>query len=290
MSELPELPDFCWPVDTSCCTRWDEWLVEPDPEADPPVEGVPLYSEAVKARAVSLAGSTLRMLTGYRVGGCPVTVRPCRAGCAQQTQQHGVPWTPALVSGTWLNIACGCGGACACSSRYNLQLQGPVGAITEVRIDGTVLDPAAYRLDSGGILVRVDGDTWPSCQDLAAPLTEEGTWSVTYVPGALVDGHGAFAAGILACEYLSACTDGSCRLDARVQQVTRQGVTLILDQGLFPGGLTGIREVDTYITRWNPHGLTVPSMVWSPDVNRGRRMTTVTGWNPPSDTIDGGTP
>ena len=31
----------------------------------------------VQDRAPGLASATLRRLTGYRVGGCPITVRPC---------------------------------------------------------------------------------------------------------------------------------------------------------------------------------------------------------------------
>ena len=54
-----------WPVDPACLgEKWDEL----DPE--------------VQERATGLASATLRRLTGYRVGGCPVTVRPCKASCA----------------------------------------------------------------------------------------------------------------------------------------------------------------------------------------------------------------
>ena len=278
MTVLPDLPDFCWPVDTSCVSDWDEWEVEPDPEAVPPEVGVPRYTAEQKARAVSLAGQTLRVLTGFRVGGCPVTVRPCRAGCREQTWRAypvagvGVaPWHPVSLGGTWLNVGCGHAGGCGCTSVSEVRLYGQASAVTEVRVDGAVLDPSAYRLDSGGRLVRTDGDAWPLCQDLTAPDTEPGTFSVTYTPGAPVDGLGAYVAGVLAGEFVRACTDGECRLPTGVQTIARQGVTMTLGIGAFPEGKTGIREVDAYLERWNPNGLRGPSQVYSPDLRRPRR-------------------
>lgn len=284
MTVLPDLPDFCWPADTSCVPDWDDWEVEPDPEADPPVTGVPLYSDDDKARAIALAGQTLRMLTGFRVGGCPVTVRPCRKGCGQQTWRTfpvqgragsvstSTPWYPVQLGGTWLNIGCACSGACSCNRVYEVRLHGPASAVTEVKIDGSVLDPSAYRLDPGARLVRTDGEDWPTCQDMNAPDTEAGTWSVTYTAGIAVDGLGAWVAGLLAGEYVRACKGGQCRLPDGVTQIVRDGVTMTLGTGAFPGNLTGIREVDAWVARYNPSGLRAPSLVWSPDLARPRSM------------------
>lgn len=280
MSEmLPELPDFCWPVDTSCVGDWDAWEVEPDPGADPPVAGVPLYSAEDKARAVALAGQTLRLLTGFRVGGCPVTVRPCQAGYREQTWRTypvtgagSTPWYPVSLGGTWLNIGCGHVGGCGCTGLREVRLYGPATRITEVKVDGVVLPPTDYRLDRGGRLVRLGGESWPLTQDLSLPDTEPGTWSVTYTAGAEVDGLGAYVAGILAGEYVRACTDGECRLPTGVQTIARQGVTMTLGTGAFPDGRTGIREVDAYIERWNPNRLRGPSQVYSPDLHRPRRV------------------
>lgn len=279
---IPDLPDFCWPVDTSCVTDWDAWEIEPDPEAAPPVVGVPKYSPADKARAIALAGQSMRMLTGYRVGGCPITVRPCRTGCEPRTWRTypmapysgSTPWQPVNLGGQWLNVGCGCGsgGGCACTKVCEVRLDGPVGAIDAVKVDGLTLDPSAYRLDPGGRLVRTDGDCWPLCQDMHAPDTEEGTWSVTYTAGALVDGLGAWAAGILAGEFVQLCSTGDCsRLPTNAKQIVRDGVTLTLGVGAFPDGQTGIREVDAYVQRWNPNRLRAAPVVWSPDQKRPRR-------------------
>lgn len=277
--ELPDLPDFCWPVDVSCVPDWDAWETEPDPAADPPEDGVPLYTDAAKARAISLAGQTLRLLTGFRVGGCPVTVRPAARGCREQTWRTypvagygSTPWQPVSLGGRWLNITCGHATACGCLSTREVRLDGPASSVDEVKVDGVVLDPAAYRLDLGGRLVRLDGEGWPLCQDLAADDDAEGTWSVTYTPGAAVDGLGAYVAGLLAGEYVRACAGGECRLPTGVTQIVRQGVTMTLGTGAFPEGKTGIREVDAYLERWNPHAHTEAPKVWSPDLARNRRM------------------
>ncbi|UQS95169.1 adaptor protein [Pseudanabaena phage Pam4] len=252
------LPDPCWPVDVSCVTDWSS--------TD--------YTDDQRALAVALAGETMRMLTGYRVGGCAVQVRPCRAGCGEdqtwRTARGAFPWVPVSLGGTWLNVGCGHDGGCGCTTLAAVTIPGAY-AVTEVLLDGVVLDPTAYRLDPGGILWRTDGDVWPLCQDLREPVTGQGTWAVTYLPGVPVDGLGARAAGILAGEYLTACAGGECRLPQGVTQVVRQGVTLTLTPGTFPNGRTGIQAVDVYLERWNPHGLRSPSVVASPDRRRPRR-------------------
>jgi hypothetical protein len=273
--EVPALPDFCWPVDTACVDDWDA-LTDPSDESSDPV-----YTDAQKARAVALAGQVLRMLTGYRVGGCPITVRPCRAGWHQQTYgarpvggryggSFSTPWVPVSLGGEWLNIGCGCGAVCGCGGLAEVQLLGIVGDVTEVKIDGAVLTSTKYRLDAGGRLVRIDGGRWPTTQDMDAADTEAGTWSVTYTPGAAVDGLGAYAAGVLAGQFVRACSGGRCDLPDTVTQIVRQGITLTLGTGVFPDGKTGIREVDTYIATWNPYGHAVPPLAYSPDLPQHR--------------------
>ena len=263
--ELPGLPDACWPVDPSCIEGWDDVY---DPE-DPDAGG---YSDADKAAAVALAGQTMRMLTGYRVGGCPVTVRPCTQACHESTWRGrgGVGWAPVQQGGRWLNIGCGHAGGCGCTHAHEVRLPPPAGQVTEVVLDGVTLDPSAYRLDTGGRLVRTDGVGWPLSNDLT--VTEgPGAWHVSYVPGYPVDGLGAQAAGRLAAEYVKACSTGECDLpQAVVTGLSRNGVTMTLTPGAFPEGKTGIRTVDAYLERWNPYALSVPPMVWSPDLDQHR--------------------
>lgn len=270
---VPIRPDECWPVDLSCVPHWDDVTY-----GDPPQ---PVYSEAQKQRAIALGIDALRQLTGYRVGGCPTILRPCRPGCSTPNwrtypvagQPGGVGWQPVLVSGQWLNIGCGCSTSnCGCTSISEVVLPQPIGNISEVKIDGAVLPSSSYRLDPGGRLIRTDGGRWPICQDIAAPDTVEGTWSVTVRPGIEPDATAQFLAGVMAGEFLRACTGGDCRFPAAVTQIARLGVTMQLGTGAFPEGRTGIREVDVWLDRWNPTRLRTRATVLSPDTRRPRQQ------------------
>ncbi|MCL1900580.1 MAG: hypothetical protein FWG11_08750 [Promicromonosporaceae bacterium] len=262
---VPPLPEQCWPVDHACLgDTWDQ------------------YDEDTQARADALAVQTLRALTGYRVGGCPVVLRPCRRSCLPQVPTYReYPVVPdpsggglgvAYIGGVWFNMACGCTGDCSCTRICEVRL--PAGQVHEVRVDGYVLDPSAWRVDYGNVLVRLDGECWPLCQDMSADDNQAGTWSVTFTPGQRVDALGSFAAGILAGEFAKACSGASCRLPAGVTQLARGGVTMTLAGDSFPEGMTGIREVDAFIRRWNPNHLTQAPAVWSPDLRRPRRVGT----------------
>jgi hypothetical protein len=269
----PPSLDLCWPVDWSACSQevFDSLT--------------PVQVELSQA----LAAQTMRMLTGYRVGGCSITVRPCNRSCVPGTWLTA-PDIGALFAGVgngffgfspyvgaggqWMN-ACGCGGdGCSCTKVQEVWLPTSVGVgrVDQVTVDGVVLDPSAYRIDNGNRLVRQDGGTWPVCQDMNLPLGEVDTWGVTYLDGNPVDGVGAHVAGLLAAEFAQACLGADCALPSNVQSITRQGVTMELDPEMFQGGVTGNRTVDAYIRIWNPVS-SLPSGIYSLDAPRGRRMT-----------------
>lgn len=255
---IPVLADSCWPIDEGCCTEWDTYPVE------------------VQARSRAFAGQALRALTAYRVGGCPITVRPCKSQCMDGFGWvYGQTWYPTIWNGQWIN-SCGCLGNCACSQLEEIRLPAPVGRIDRVVVDGQVLPGTAYRVDNGNLLVRLDGGLWPTCQNMAADETQPNTMAVTYLNAYPVDGMGAFAAGILACEFAKSCSGQKCRLPSGVTDITRAGISMSVATGLFPGGFTGIREVDAYVKRFNPHHLTTPPMVWSPDLARKAPRVTTT--------------
>ena len=246
MSQMP-VPvegyiDCTWPVDPGCLG--DEWDATEDP---------------IKEYAQALAGSTLRRLTGYRVGGCPTTLRPCSQPCYSSFYYES--WmSPLNLGGTWTNT-CGCRVNCECSPSQWLALPLPVGAVYEVKIDGTVFTD--WYLDATR-LYRTDGEAWPTCQAMDKPDTEVGTYSVTFLNSWPVDKLGQRAAGILASEYAKACGGGKCRLPANVTSIVRQGVSFEIEGGAFPSGFVGIREVDAYIALWNPDQLRSKPLVWSP--------------------------
>lgn len=261
-----DLPDLCWPVDHSCIADWDT------------------YPPDVQARADALAVTTLQSLTGYQVGGCPVTVRPCRADCAGGFDPYnaltahqnaglaassGTGWGPVYRDGGWVNLACGCRSGCSCTTVCEVRLPVPVGGISEVKVDGAIVDPTMYRLIGDRLVWTGPGDClWPYCQNLAAPDTEAGTFAVTYLNAWPVDGLGSYAAGQLAGEFAKACSGGKCRLPSGVTQVSRGGTTYTITADLFEDGRTGIREVDAWIRRYNPYALKTPSTVYSPDTVR----------------------
>lgn len=255
---LPDLPDLCWPIDNGCCQEFDN------------------FSPAIQERAAALAVSTLRSLTGGSVGGCDITVRPCKKTCVPDYARFysDGTWMPYSYAGTWVNYGCGCTyDGCGCTALEQISLPTPVGPVTSVKVDGVALATTDYRVDNRKWLVRLDGGTWPSCQDLAKADTEVGTFSVTYLNAIPVDGLGAYAAGLLACEFAKSCSGEACRLPSGVTDIVRQGVAYTVAATSFSDGLTGIREVDAYITSVNPSKLRMPVRVWSPDLTSPRVTT-----------------
>lgn len=264
-AEVPEYAGCPWPVDPACLT--EEWAG---------------MSEEVQARSLGLASSTLYRLTGYRVGGCPIVVRPCKEGCAgswpSYSMTYGSPgsssgFSPVNWGGAWIN-SCGCSTDCSCEWLCEVRLPGPVGEVYAVTVGNTLLDPSDYRVDGNRLVWTGSGDCpWPACQDLAAPVGTADTFAVEYLNSYPVDATGAYAAGIMALEFARACTGSTkCRFPATVTAVSRQGVSFEVVSGSFPDGFTGIREVDAYIALWNPTPIRQQTQVWSPDVHQPRVM------------------
>lgn len=270
---------LCYPEDTdwSCAYSADELL---DMRSDPDIQSVMVRSEA-------LAWSTLSALLGYTLSLCPVLVRPCSARCSTVTWDEapviggnlvGIPsggvFSPYVSGGQWFN-GCGCRSAdsCGCSVICQIIMPTPVGAITQVRLGGAVLDPSAYRVDNGNRLVRQDGECWPACQDMNLPATSNEAFVIEYYPNLAPNDLLRYAAGVLAAEYFKACSGKSCRLPQGVTNVSRNGITMDIPAALFPNGATGLREVDPIIRIYNPNGLKMRSRVLSPDSPRGRVQT-----------------
>lgn len=237
-----------WPLDPACLT--DEW------DAMPP---------EVQYRAKALATSTLRRLSGYRVGGCPITVRPCVLGCMDASLYYSRAWGPRQTAdGTWVN-SCGCTTDCSCTALCEVRLAGPVGPVTWVKVDGIEVSTRDYRVDGDRLVWIGAADCpWPVCQDMTADDSKPGTFAVNYLRGVAPDALASYAAGVLAVEFGKACTGGKCRLPPNVVSVTRQGVAYEMTAGTFPTGVTGIREVDAWIGLWNPNGMRQASSVWFP--------------------------
>lgn len=249
------MDDEClWPLDPACLTA--EW------EAMPP---------EVQTRAQALATASLRRLSGYRVGGCPITVRPCVLGCNDVSLYFARRWGPRqTATGEWVN-SCGCYSQCSCTELCEVLLAAPVGPVSWVKVDGNVIAPTDYRVD-GDRLVWV-GSTecpWPVCQDMTQGDDKPNTFAVRYLNAHAPDDLAAYAAGVLAMEFAKACTGGKCRLPTNVTSVTRQGVSFEIAAGTFPNGVTGLREVDSWLGLWNPQALRQATSVWAPNQRRPR--------------------
>lgn len=237
--------------------------------------------------AIGIAGYVVWALSGRQFGVCQSTIRPCGGGSPLAdfgwipfgTLGWGDFVTPVLYGGQWLNIPCGHVSGCSCTEVNEVALPAPVVEVVEVKLDGAVLDPAAYRVDDWRTLVRTDGARWPLCQDMAAEDTEDGTWSVTVRYGLEVPMAGTAAVAELACELLKARVGEPCRFPSRLTTLSRQGVTAtFFDPAEFISeGRTGLYLVDFFLLSANPNKLRARPTVWSPDVPRLRVTGTGSG-------------
>lgn len=235
-----------WPVDRQCLPITNDEV------------GI-----AQQLAAENLAVQVLWALSGRQFGVCPAIVRPCPQSCGPGT------WTTSALlaywdGANWRNTFCGCGPKCSWDSPYVVHLGVgaalPVQEITEVVIDGVVLDPVEYRQE-GDLLYRI-GAKWPA-QNLGAPLDEPGTWSITYMRGFPPPEGTATLVGLLAKEFLAACSGGKCALPRRVQTVTRQGVSyqMVDPVDIYASGKTGISEIDLWLSAVNPGAMASPPTV-----------------------------
>jgi len=257
------------PMALGACSTWNDYPVE------------------TQDAALALASSFLWGATGRRYGVCPVVVRPNQRSAGEVLYQTfeasvgrdgmGVPGGPFLFSGRWFNA--GCASACCGNRACAVVLRGPVFDVDEVLVGAEVVPASAYRVDiTGGVylLIRIDGECWPVCQDFTAEPGEAGAFEVTYGMGRPVPTALAYAAALLACEYGRYLTAGSCKLPAKMTRLSRQGVEVELEAPASDGEKTGIREVDNVIFTLNPSGLKSPPLLLSPDLPENcDRMTVV---------------
>lgn len=248
-------------------------------------------SSVLDASAVAASQVLFELSGGQFSGSCEVVAaRPCAddCGCWGWLLEPMSPGAPQVAWGSfgwgswpggWGWGWDGCGSnRCGCGALSRATLSGyPVTEITEVKIDGVVVDPTGYRLDGWKYLTRLaDPDTleerfWPACQRLDLDDTELGTWSVSYRSGVDPPPLGIQAAAQLACQIFLACSgSASCDLPAGVTKIDRQGITIerapFLAWGLKQGAwATGLSLVDLFLSSYNPAGLRRRTAVWNPD-------------------------
>lgn len=241
------MTNFEWPV------AWD--LI--------PARGDDPETRAAWQRAVDAAVGVLWALSGRTYGLQAVEARPCPGGGCDGVPLAGPTWTPKLSDGRLFNTAavglsCGMGG--------EILLPGPVHRVVGYIVDGEER-PLSDLVSMGDRVWRHNNGAWPS-QDFSLTTVEEGTWAIRYLRGIPVPAGGEVAAAKLAIEFHGAMTGGRCQLPRRTQTVQRQGVTISMidPSDIYASGATGLTEVDLWLRAHNPHRLTEPSVVWSPEM------------------------
>jgi hypothetical protein len=232
----------------------------------------------VLADAIDVAGELLYRLSARQFPGvCNDVVRPLRREYSTDGTLGRWWWRDGI-----LGHSCGYPPSrdCGCGPLPEITLGAyPIREIIEVRIDGAVLSPSAYRVDDRRWLVRIDGQAFPCCQRLDLdPLTDLDTFQVTFSWGQPPPAAGVAAVKIFALEIAKMLGgDQSCMLPQRLQNiVTAGGTYALLDPMTFLNdGLTGIYLVDAFIKAVNPNRLQRRSSVISPDIGRPVRRTAV---------------
>lgn len=212
-----------------------------------------------------MAVGVLHAASGRQFGLCARTIRPCMPDCSSlqlfnpEQPRYVYLNAPYMPSSSFARVQCGTCNQRRCACSYVSQIVLPfhnIRRIRAVQVDGATLDPSAYRL-AGRRLIRLDGGTWPKCQDDAALNGEVGSWSVDLIYGRPVDEGGQIATGVYACEIAKSLSGAECELPQRVQMTSRQGVTIgfVDPMDFLDKGMTGLYAVDTWLRQVNPSGL-----------------------------------
>lgn len=243
---------------------------------------------------IEAAGEVLYNLTGRQFNGlCRATIRPghesCSCGGACSAHAWGWPFSGGYglygsgwYGGSWLGGAQeGPRNTLICASEIDLGHEARL--IESIKIDGVEIDPATWRLDPLGKLVRqpdASGNRlcWPCCQRVDLPSGQPGTFEIRYLYGQDPPASVVMAVNVLAGQFWLGSNPGSagqCKLPAHVQTMTRSGVTatFITDVSvILEKGYTGLPLVDQVIAAFNPNHLTRRARVISIDVEPHRRM------------------
>lgn len=247
---------FTWPVARECLPALPE-VPELADDADDAEIGAHAAAQAAydlalwqRNNAEDCAVQVLWALSGRQYGVREITARP--------NPPLGFPASPVMpvLDGVWTSHVCGCVFNCAYTRPGAVHLPGPVAEVIEVQIGDTILDQDDWAIEGDVLHRRGDTTVWP-VQNLARPLGETGTWSVTYLRGTTPPPHTAQLAGELAKEFLSACAgNDECRLPRSLIGTTQRGVSHTFDPSkILAAGKTGLTEVDLWLAAVNPHQL-----------------------------------
>lgn len=220
--------------------------------------------------AAQMSTEILFELSGQRFPGtCQDTLRPCRTPCSCAGATGFYSMSLNRTADGWQQSRCDCPMQCGCGRLAQIDLGVyPLVGIEQVTVDGVILDPSAYTVHDWRWLVRLDGDSWPSCQDLSMDSTEVGTFEVVVNYGQSPPEVGRKAAQRLGCELGRGWLGEACAIPANATSITRQGMSITMlrpeDRNMF----TGIPFVDLFLRAYNPNHL-------------GRAASVLTPWKAP---------
>jgi hypothetical protein len=178
---------------------------------------------------------------------------------------------------TRLRDRCECNCGCGLDA---IVLDGFDPVVSEVKIDGVALDPADYNLHSGRdgrwALVREADDlrpnSWPSCQALWRPDTEDDTFSITFTYGRYTDYVIEQAAIELVCDFAAENITKTNQLGNGATSASMGGVNVSINTGytiqermerLMAGDLGP--ATSRFMSLYAPSGR-VRSEVWAPEL------------------------
>lgn len=168
---------------------------------------------------------------------------------------------------------------CDCCQLDAIPLGDQSPTVSEVKIDGTVLDPSLYELHPsrvGANLVRVStGDrppSWPSSQALWRPDTEANTFSITFERGVLVENDLFIQRAVseVVCDLATESVRRKNELPAGTTTASLGGTNIVVDDDRLERIARG--ELGSNVARllglYSPDGRN-RSTVWAPEVMGG---------------------
>lgn len=212
-----------WDIDLTECARG----LSIDPDSP---DGALLIEQATLQ-----VSEMLSRWSGYRYGGCR-TLRPLEP------------------CGSCRDTSC-CLGDCI--------ILHDASSVTEVRVNGEVLDPTFYAYDPARqMLCAMPGYRWPTSDPRTSPVP---ALEVDVVIGSAPDTWALSVAAELACEILTSAQGGQCRLPRNATSISSQGIVVTLS----PDELVySMPSVISWVNSVNPHRATSPARVLSPEAKR----------------------
>lgn len=269
-----------------------QWVTPEQVQGDKRLDNLVLPDGITLAAVCTFASRILFARSGSRFNATALTVRPnhLSVSCGYRVGM-GTGWGwGGSVDGGWFNgmFPEGWGGCTESASELVLEADAPIDpdSIT-VTVDGVVLTAQGqaneqWHLYSGRRLVRMlgptgtvvgtpgqpgVGSTWPCCQNLSLPAGSVGTWSVSYIDGALPE-EASTVAYDLAVEYALALGGKSGKLPSNTTAAVRKGVSLALTPPSQMAGPLPSRLATDWISAVNPNGLQRRATVHSIDTIR----------------------